>query len=204
MWLEWKIRTNLSRLHLDDYLQEITVDARAGNDQENKDYAVARLKMTRMLWGHALDDGVRTFDICDADSQGLLDAQISLTDGLDKFRDDLQIKDMVWSVLFMYRAVFHPDVAKYRQLIIDSAFNMFDSSDSLAVMWVKAQECSETELAELGFKKIDNGDLAYRHNALASDFGDKYPRGVDVVEVQAFKAHNDWVDARLKPDFVGA
>src|SRR4029079_10671960 len=109
-------------------------------------------------------------------SQGLHEAHVILTDGHDSFRPDLGIDEITNHVMFLYGAVFHPSIHPFRKAILDSAFNLF-GGESLALMWSDTSGLSESELADIGFRKIAGQNLIFRHSTLRTPFSDRNPQG---------------------------
>ena len=93
--------------------------------------------------------------------------------------------------MFLYGAIFHPSIHNYRQGILDLAFNLF-GEESLALMWIDTSDLPESELAELGFRKIAGESLIFRHSALRTSFSDRYPVGQD-ADVEALPEYEAWV-----------
>ena len=113
--------------------------------QDDEWYVVGKLAMDQILWSDALADDVPLFDICDNDSQGLHEAHIILTNGHDSFRPSLGIQEVTNHVMFLYGAVFHPSIHRFRQDILDAAFNLF-GKESLSLIRMET-----SGLAESGF-----------------------------------------------------
>ena len=103
------------------------------------------------------------------------EAHVILTNGHDSFRPDLRIKELTNHVMFLYGAVFHPSIHPFRQGILDAAFNLF-GKDSVALMWLDTSGLPESELAELGFKKIAGQSLIFRHSAVRPPLANEIPR----------------------------
>src|SRR5262249_7383200 len=141
------------------------------------EYVVAKLAIDQILWADAQTDGVSLFEVCDADSQGMHELHAILTKGEQEFRPDLRISEVTSHVLFLYGAIFHPSIHRYRQGILDAAFRLF-GEESLAVMWKGTSGLPEAELAELGFCKVAGAELIFRHSTLRTRFGDQHPRGM--------------------------
>ena len=137
-------------------------------------------------------DGMPLFDICDNDSQGLHEAHVILTNGHDTFRPDLGIEEVTNHVMFLYGAVFHPSIHPYRQGILDTAFNLF-GEESVALMWLDTSGLPESDLADLGFKKIAGKALIFRHSAIRTPFSDRNPQGQD-ADVEALPEYEEWVE----------
>lgn len=196
MRLRCEFSTPVARSEEDDYVRHLVISVE-GYDEECADsYLVGKLAMDQILWDDALIDGVSLFDICDNDSQGLHEAHAILTNGHDSFRPDLKIKEATSHILFLYGAVFHPSIHPYRQGILDAAFKLF-GEDSLAVMWLDSSGLPETDLAELGFRKIAGRDLIFRHSARRTPFHKRYPRGQD-VDVIGRPEYEKWVKKEWK------
>jgi hypothetical protein len=190
MRLQCEFSTPVARSEVDDYVRHLVISIECfGKDYES--YTVGKLAMDQILWNDALADGVPLFDICDNDSQGLHEAHVILTKGHDSFRPDLRIKEATNHVMFLYVAVFHPSIHPYRQDILDTAFNLF-GEESVALMWLDTSGLPESELAQLGFKKIAGEALIFRHSALRTPFSDRHPQGQD-ADVEALPEYEDWV-----------
>ena len=190
MRLHCEFSTPVARTEVDDYVRHLVITI----EGFSKDYelcVVGKLAMDQILWNDALTDGVRLFDICDNDSQGLHEAHVILTNGHDTFRPDLKIQEATNHVMFLYGAVFHPSIHAFRQGILDAAFNLF-GQESVALMWLETSGLPESELAELGFKKIAGEALIFRHSALRTPFGDKNPQGQD-ADLEALPEYEEWV-----------
>ena len=66
--------------------------------------------------------------------------------------------------------------------------------ETVVAMWHQTTEMSDSELAELGFRRIAGSNLIYRHSALKSDFSEEHPSGMDVdVEFEANESDEEWV-----------
>ncbi len=195
MRLRCEFSTPVARTEVDDYVRHLVISIECyGKDYDS--YIVGKLAMDQILWNDALNDGVALFDICDNDSQGLHEAHVILTNGHDSFRPDLGIEEAISHVLFLYGAVFHPSICPYRQGILDSAFNLF-GEESVALMWLETSGLSESELAELGFKKIAGEALIFRHSALRTPFSDRHTKGQD-TDVEALPEYDEWVKKEWK------
>lgn len=191
MRLHCEFWTPVARTDLDDYIRHLVISIEGYEKDTYEPFLVGKLAMDQILWSHALADGVPLFDICDNDSQGLHEAHVILTNGNDSFRPDLKIKEVTSHVMFLYGAVFHPLIHPYRQGILDAAFNLF-GEESVALMWLETSGLPESDLADLGFKKIAGEGLIYRHSALRTPFTDRHPHGQD-ANVEALAEHEEWV-----------
>jgi serine/threonine protein kinase len=76
--------------------------------------------------------------------------------------------------------------------ILHAAFTLFGEL-SLAVMWKDTTGLPEAELADLGFRKVAGSDLIFRHSALRTPFGDRFPKGRDADAV-AQPEYEAWVE----------
>src|ERR1019366_2580183 len=148
MRLRCEFSTPVARCDVDDYIRHLVISIECfGKDYDS--YIVGKLAMDQILWNDALADGVRLFDICDNDAQGLHEAQVILANGHDSFRPDLGLEEVTNHVMFLYGAVFHPSIHAYRQGILDTAFNLF-GEESLALMWLDTSGVPGADLAGLG------------------------------------------------------
>jgi hypothetical protein len=192
MRLHYEFSTPVARTELDDYVRHLEVDARCYDADGLREYTVGRLALDQVLWADALTDGESLFEVCDADSQGLHEVHVTLTGGGQEFRRDLHIEEITDHVLFLYRAVFHPAVHSHRPGVLHAVFTLFGEL-SLAVMWKDTTGLPEAELADLGFRKVAGSDLIFRHSALRTPFGDRFPKGRDADAV-AQPDHEAWVE----------
>jgi hypothetical protein len=98
-------------------------------------------------------------------------------------------------VIFVYRIVLHADVVVYRQEIMEAVITLF-GHESLAETWRDTGGFSESELAELGFRKIAGEELIFRHSAFKTPYSEKHPQGLDVDFVAGPQhvacAHEQW------------
>ena len=192
MRLHCEFSSPVARTDLDDYVRHLEISVGCSDEDGSAEYTVGKLAMDQVLWADAIVDGVSLFEVCDGDSQGLHDVHVALTKGGQEFRADLRINEVTDHVLFLYGAVFHPAVHPYRQGILQAALSLFGEA-SLDVMWKDTSGLSETELADVGFCKIAGSDLIFRHSALRTPFGDRFPRGRD-ADVVARPDHEEWVE----------
>lgn len=192
MHLRCEFSTPVARNEVDDYVRNLAISIECFDEDCAEAYIVGRLAMDQILWNDALADGISLFAICDNDSQGLHEAHVILSNGHDIFRPDLGIQEATTHVMFLYGAVFHPSIHPYRQGILDTAFNLFGNL-SLAMMWLKTSGLPESDLADLGFKKIAGEALIFRHSALPTSFSDRHPQGQD-VDVEALPEYEEWVE----------
>ena len=184
---------SIGRFDLDDYVREMQVIV-SSFDEGGQSVILGRVAATQVLWAAAELDGESLFDICDSNSQGLYEVYRALTNKKGKIRADLKTYEVVDHVIFVYRIVLHPDLALYRQGILESVITLF-GHESLAVLWKDTGDFSEAELAELGFCKIAGEDLIFRHSAFKTPFSEKHPRGQD-VDFEATPGHEAWVEEK--------
>jgi hypothetical protein len=179
MQLHWRSVASTSRRELEDYVRSFRIDVRCWDEDGTREYLVGRVAADEILWGDAIDDGESLLDICDCDSQGLHELHVILTQGTNEFREDLQIEEPVHYVLFVYEAVFHPDITPYRVSVLDAVFGLFGIY-SLAVMWREVGDVPVVEQVQLGLCKVAGTDLVFRHNALVSPYSQQQPRGMEI------------------------
>jgi hypothetical protein len=196
MRLHCAFSTPVARTDLDDYIRHLEIGVVCYGEDGLDEYTVGKLAMDQILWADAIVDGVSLFEVCDDDSEGLHEVHSVLTKGGHEFRADLRIQEITSHVLFLYGAVFHPLIQPFRQGILQAAFTLF-GEESLAVMWKDTSGLSEPELADLGFCKIAGSDLIFRHSALRTPFGDRFPKGHD-ADVAASADIEDWVEQEWK------
>jgi hypothetical protein len=190
MRLRCEFLTAVTRSNVDDYVRHLAITVEAF-DQNFEPIVVGKLALDQILWANALTDGVPLLEICDGDSQGLHDAHVILTNGHDTFRPDLGINEDVNHVMFLYGAVFHPEIHSFRKSILDAAFDLF-GRESVALMWLDTSGLPEAELAEIGFKKIAGKDLIFRHSAHPTPFHAQQPLDQD-ADVEALPEWEEWV-----------
>jgi hypothetical protein len=183
--------SSIGRFQFEDYIRELEV-AVFSFDELGQEVTVGKIAATQVLWADAEIDGESLLHICDSDSQGLCEVYRTLTNKKGKIRADLKTYDVVDHVIFVYRIVLHPDLALYRQGILESVMTLF-GHESLAVMWKDTGGFTEAELAELGFCKIAGEELIFRHSALKTLFSEKHPQGQD-VDFVATPEHQAWVE----------
>ena len=191
MRLRCEFSSPVARTGIEDYVRHLVITVEAYS-KDFELYVVGKLAMDQILWSDALADGMRLFDICDNDSQGLHEAHAILANGSNSFRPDLGIEEHTNHVMFLYGAVFHPSIHPFRQGILDTAFYLF-GEESIALMWKETSGLPEAELAELGFKKIAGTPLIFRHSALRTPFYNQYPQGQD-ADVEALPEYEEWVE----------
>jgi hypothetical protein len=196
MRLRSEFSTLVAWTDLNDYVRPLEISVVCYDEDGLDEYTVGKLAMDQILWADAVVEGVSLFEVCDNDSQGLHEVHSILTKGGHEFRPDLRIKEITSHVLFLYGVVFHPAVYPYRQGILQAAFTLF-GEESLAVMWKDTSGLSEPELADLGFCKIAGSDLIFRHSALRTPFGERFPKGQD-ADVAASANFEDWVEQEWK------
>ena len=67
-------------------------------------------------------------------------------------------------------------------------------------MWRETGDFPESELADLGFRKIAGTSLIYRHLALATTFTDEHPQGIDPLDYVAKPGYESWVEEQWGDD----
>jgi hypothetical protein len=189
--------SGIGRFQLEDYVRELEV-AVFSFDERGQQFILGRIAAIQVHWADAEIDDEPLFDICDSDSQGLYEVYRTLTNKKGTIRADLKAYEVVDHVIFVYRIMLHPDLALYRQGILESVITLF-GHESLAVMWKDTGDFSEAELADLGFCKIAGEELIFRHSAFKTPFSEKHPRGLD-VDFVATPEHQVWVEEHWAKD----
>jgi hypothetical protein len=199
--LSCHLESAIGRHELGDYVRELVIDVLGANDEGIQEILVGRLAISQILWADAQMEGQSLLDVCDADSQGLYEMFEMLTDGNEEgqIRDDLKVEEPFDHIMFLYRAVFHPSLAPYRQAIVEAAVNLL-GSQALIVMWLETGGFPESELADLGFKKIATTSLIYRNLAFTTKFIDRHPQGMDGADYVAQPEYEVWVHEQWGDD----
>ena len=179
MILECNFTAPIARTMQHDYVREITIDIRCFDEAGANDYLVGRIALSQVLWNDARAESQSLFEICDNDSQGLYEVFTELCDESGEVRPEFEIDDVFNHVIFVYRVVLHPEVRPYAQSILDAAVDLL-GHDALVVMWRGLGGIADTDLAELGFRKVAGIELICRQSTHRSKFSDKHPRGQDV------------------------
>lgn len=187
--------TSIGRFSLEDYVRHLRIEI-MGFDEHGAEYLLGRVFADLVLWADAEMDEESLFAICDNDSQGLCDAFEIITDGTGTIRDDLEINEVLNNLLFIYGWILAPDIACYRQAVLEAVVGLF-GTETLVVMWHMSEQFPEIELAQLGFRRISGQDLIFRHTALATEFLNKNPRGID-VDFTASPQQEKWVLQELQ------
>jgi hypothetical protein len=197
MYLRCEFSTSVAQIEEEDYIRRFVVDMKCYEEEDSDDsYLVGKLAMAQILWNDAIVNGESLLDICDNDTQELHEAQYILTGGHNTFRPSLKIREATNHVMFLHGAVFHPAIHAFRQGILDAAFNLFGKA-SVALMWLATSGLPESELADLGFKKVARKDLIFRHSSVRTPFRDRHPQGQD-AEVEGRAEYEKWVQKEWK------
>lgn len=191
MRLRWRTIASVGREDLEDYVRSVRIDVSSWNEDNEREYLVARLGVDHILWGDAVADGESLFAICDNDSQGLHELHVILTKGTNNIRKDLKVELPVDAVVFVHNAVFHPAVHPYRVAILDAVFTLF-GRDSLDVMWREVGDVPEAEQVRLGLARVAGAGLVFRHNALTTPYSEEHPRGME-TDLPATREMHRWV-----------
>ena len=156
----------------DDYLRAMTVDVMCFQKDTDEEVLVARLAIDHLDLIRAEADGMDVLMVCDADSAGWESVYSSIIEpGINstEIRHDFGFEEPVFHILFMHKAVFHPEVRDWQRFIVDQACEMFDNH-SATVMWKGDTGMTDKELASLGFRMIAETDLLFRPNMLISKY----------------------------------
>ncbi len=181
----------------DDHLRCLKLEIYSYDQVSNK-VTLGRIGADQLMISDALNEGRILFDICDQDSQGLYEAYVALFDGAGEFQQELEIEDPADHLIFVWMTIFHPRIHPYRQAIIDKVGTKFGYQSVLA-MWHNTSELTVGELAQLGFRKIAQNALIYRHSAWNNQFGTEHPRGIDVpLDFEPTLEDEEWVTKEVE------
>jgi hypothetical protein len=151
----------------DDYLRPGVVDVlclpEVGDEQ-----VAARLAFDHLDISRIIDSGESLMDVCDADSQGWLNVYEALFEphgNNGELRREFEFDELVFDVLFIHRAVFHPSIENWVGYILDHVSKLIDTN-SATVMWQKIVGLSDRVLADIGFRRIAGEQLLFRPNML--------------------------------------
>ena len=175
----------------EDYVRHHEIEVKCYGEEVMQDFIVAKFSVDQIMYWDAINDDVSIFEICDCDSDGMHQLNVILSDGKDEFREDLEIVTHVEHIMFMHKVVFHPEIDKYKQVIIDAVFNLFGRT-SLAVTWDETTGLSSKQLAELGFKKVVSSYLIYRESAYSTPFEEMDHEEMD-LDFFPTEEHEEWV-----------
>jgi hypothetical protein len=192
IYVTCEFETPIGRSDHSDYVRSLRLDVSGCDDVGNR-ILLGRIAADQVLVGDAQTEGMRLFDVCDQDSQGLHETYVALFDEQGEFQSELNIDEPADSLIFVWRAVLHSRLRPYRQGVIDTIGTLFGNECVLA-MWHGTTELSDAELASLGFRRIAGSALIYRHLALRSDFSDEHSCGMDVpLKFEAEESDEEWV-----------
>ena len=179
MILDCNFTAPIARTMQDDYVREITIDVRCFDEGGAEHYLAGRIAVSQVLWIDAVADGESLFEICDNDSQSLYEVFTALCDDSGQVREEFEIDEVFNHLMFVYRVVLHPAVQPHAKAILDAAVDLL-GHDALVVMWRGLGGVPDSDLAELGFRKVVATDLICRQSTHRSKFSENYPRGQDV------------------------
>ncbi len=177
-----------------DYIRPnvIEVVCRTAGDE---DAIAARLAVDYLDIANAERDGASVLHVCDADSSGwtgVYEATIEPAVNFAKIREDFGFDDPINGLLFLYSAVFHPDLSDWQRFVIDSVCSMFPE-DTAMVMWKWTTQLSDKELASLGFRIVAGSDLLFRPNMLPREYS-AAEDGRDPIDLEVAEDAGDYVD----------
>lgn len=182
---------------LGDYVRNHDIEIKCYDEDGLLEFTVAKISMDQIMYWDAINDEVSMFDICDNDSQGMRELNVILSEGKDEFRSDLEIDTFIDYIIFVHRAVFHPDIYPFRQAILNAVFNLFGRS-TLAVTWMNATGLQTKELADIGFRRVVQSNLIYRQSALKNIFDHEPIDLSDALLLDATEQQEEWVMAEWK------
>jgi hypothetical protein len=189
--LNYRLEGSSSRRELDDFVMPIRMSARAFDKHTRRTYVVGRVAMDRILWAQAIDHDQSLFEVCDNDSQGMHEMHVILTKGGNDLRRDFKLDEPVDYVLFLHRAVFHPDIHPFRSALINEAINTFGGY-TLTATWDDTTGLSDKELSDLGFRRVAGSHLLVRHSVFRNVYEENHPQGPDGF-FDATPKHQKWV-----------
>ena len=172
----------------------------------DSDTIAARLAVDYLDIQRAENAGQSVLHVCDADSSAWLKVYESTIEPATDFaeiRKDFGFDDPIDGLLFLHRAVFHPDVLPWRRFIIDSVCRMFPS-DTATVMWKHTTDLEPQELASLGFRIVAGWDMLFRPNMLKNEYsvlGDEQDPIDLIVAEDAHVVVDDQWDSLDEADF---
>jgi len=153
------------------FINPVTIDVLC-NDTSYGEQVVARMSIDHLDLMRAEACGEDVLIVCDADSAGWEAVYSALFEPGNDFvelRRDFNFGEPVFDILFMHRSLFHSAVDEWRMFILDHAACLFGESTAF-VMWKNETGLTNSELSQLGVRKIAGHDLHFRPNMLKTDF----------------------------------
>ena len=168
------------------YLRFMKVDVLCPVENSD-DYAVAaQLHMDHLDMSRPFNESWDIYDICDSDSSGWEAVFVGLFEpGTQaEWRKDFGCDEVINSVLFMYKAVFHPALVNWQQFIIDHVAGLV-GEDSVFVMWDETTDLDDRQQSDLGFRvAAGTGGLRFRVNCYKNKYSSREDaRDVNDLEV---------------------
>lgn len=180
------------------YISPLGIDVLCANQFDEQ--LVARLAFDHLELDRVEENSENLWEVCDSDSDAwatIYKAMFrQLKNGNILIKDELDFSEVMFDVLFLYRAVFHPAIMPWRSFILNSAFSMLDYN-SVTITWEETLEMSMVELSRLGFRRIPGHRLLLSPNMVNTPY-------------RAEQADADWVKVRTldldidedRPDYV--
>lgn len=199
IYVSCQFETPIERSDYSDYVRKLHLDITATT--ENGDHVlIGRIAADQVLIRDARRDQMSLFEVCDADSQGLYETYCALFDDMGEFLDELEVRQPVDTMIFMWRSVIHPRLRPFLEGVVATIGSLFGKATVVA-MWHDTTRLTDSELASLAFRRIAGSRLIYRHSAARSPFAKMYPTGMDVpVEFYPEESDANWVLAEWKKD----
>lgn len=181
---------SLTREDPEDFVREVEVDVREYEEFCADQFVLGRFLFKHILWSDIEDSGWVKDDVLDADSQDLIDIYNVMFDADGELIPELRIKEPTECIVVLDRAVLHPNIAEFEQHLLEAALGLFTYA-SLVITWRHVPQMSDRKLAQLGFKKVAETYLIFRHSCLTNEYDDLFPDGFDSM-VEATEDHEEW------------
>lgn len=154
---------------------------------------VARIAFDHLDLTRAQYHDQDSWQICDGESAVWAEVyRLIFQPGADReLKDDFQVESNVFDVLLLHRALFHPCVKSYRQLVLDHMANLFGPT-SVTALWHGTGDLTDAELSELGFRLVAGSKLCLRLNMVDCRFDHR--EMLDVSDVVAPDSAEEWLE----------
>jgi hypothetical protein len=190
--IQCNFEASIGRTELDDYTRSLNLSV-IGFTEDGLDIVLGRMCADQLLLRAAADDGEDLIGICDNDSGSMVDLFTSLFDDDYLFQAEFGVDENTDHVLFLWKSTFHPKLRPYQAGILNTLPEML-GNDSAMVMRRNACDLDETELVDLGFKRIAGTEFLFRHLAYMNEFTRVNPKGTEVpADFEVVEADAEWV-----------
>lgn len=199
IYISCEFSASLGRFDFEDYIRALHLTVYSLDESGNR-VVLGIFGADKLLLMDAQIDGEDIFQICDQDSQGLYEVYEALFEEGGEFQEELAVDDVTEHLIFLWRSVLHPKLRPFETGILEAVGTLFGNECVLA-MWRSVTNLTDKELAELGFRKIAQTSLLFRHLALQTEFSRANPRGIEIpIEFKASSDDEKWVMARWEND----